>query len=109
MKFLVDVQLPRPLVNVIRRGGHDADYATDHLPAIADDRENWALAATFGAAIVTEDGDFADLAARRRERVAVIWLRCGNMYNPDLYALIAYHWSAIVAAIERGDRVIESR
>ena len=109
MRFLVDVNLPRRLVGVIRGGGHDGDYVTDHLPSVADDSTIWSLAATLNAAILTKDDDFVDLASRRSERVAVVWLRCGNIYNPALVALIARHLPVIVAALEAGERIIELR
>jgi len=109
VRSLVDVQLPRPLVGVFLRNGHTADYATDHLPAVDDDSAIWRLAAELHAAIVSKDEDFFDLITRRLEPIVVVWLRCGNIYNPDLYALIERSLPAILAAIERGERLIEIR
>lgn len=109
MRFVVDVNLPRPLIKIIRQHGHVADYATDHVAATVDDIAIWALAVRLAAAIVTKDEDFINLAARRPERVRVVWLRCGNIYNPDLYALIQRHLPAIVAAFDAGQQVIEIR
>lgn len=67
------------------------------------------LAATRGAAILSKDEDFIALSLRRPEPVTVVWLRCGNIYNPELIALVETRLDDIVAAIARGLRLIEIR
>ena len=44
----------------------------------ADDRTVWEYAKQNGFVIVSQDADFADLAALYGPPPKVIWLRCGN-------------------------------
>jgi predicted nuclease of predicted toxin-antitoxin system len=44
----------------------------------ADDREIWDYSKSKGMILVTQDSDFADMAALYGPPPKVIWLRCGN-------------------------------
>ena len=47
----------------------------------ADDRAVWEFARSNDFAIVSQDSDFADMAAVFGPPPKVIWLRCGNQTN----------------------------
>jgi predicted nuclease of predicted toxin-antitoxin system len=56
--------------------------------------------------IVTKDEDFA---VRRvlEEGPAVVWVRTGNTRRAELLRRIEFDFSAIVAALERGETLVE--
>jgi len=58
------------------------------------------------AVIVTKDGDFA---VRRvlQEGPAVIWVRIGNTRRAELLRRIEADFSAMAAALERGETLVE--
>jgi hypothetical protein len=37
----------------------------------------------------------------------MVWVRIGNTANDDLFAEFEAQWPAIVAALERGDPIVE--
>jgi predicted nuclease of predicted toxin-antitoxin system len=57
----------------------------------ADDREIWEFAKANGFTIITQDSDFADLAAFHGSPPKVIWLRCGNQTTEFMEELLRDH------------------
>jgi predicted nuclease of predicted toxin-antitoxin system len=58
--FLVDANLPRLVVALLRRLGHHVEFARDIGLAAAPDRDIAARARLTGAVLLTRDLDFAD-------------------------------------------------
>ena len=50
-----------------------------------------------GFALVSQDSDFADLAALRGPPPKIIWLRCGNQPTETVEKLLRMHADAITA------------
>jgi predicted nuclease of predicted toxin-antitoxin system len=63
----------------------------------ADDRALWEFAKSNGFTIVSQDSDFADMAAVFGPPPKVIWLRCGNQTNDVIEKLFRDHAGAIIA------------
>lgn len=61
MRFLIDANLPRSIVELIVRLGHEAEFARDIGLADAPDRAVAAHARANKAALLTRDLDFADV------------------------------------------------
>jgi predicted nuclease of predicted toxin-antitoxin system len=76
-----------PDSNQVRLAGLDA----------ADDRAIWEFAKANGLTIVSQDSDFADMAALYGPPPKVIWLRCGNQPNEVIEKLFRDHTDAIIA------------
>lgn len=65
--------------------------------AQADDRILWEHAKTNAFVLVTQDSDFADMAALYGPPPKVIWLRCGNQPSQIIAQLLRDHAQAIAA------------
>ncbi len=106
MKFLVDAQLPRRLVYLLREAGHDAVHTLD-LPDgnHTSDAEVLNVAASEQRVVVTKDADFVNsfLVARRPEKLLLV--STGNITNADLVALLLPNLAAMVAAFAGSDFV----
>jgi len=76
-----------PDSNQVRLAGLDA----------ADDRAIWEFAKANGLTIVSQDSDFADMAALFGPPPKVIWLRCGNQANEVIEKVFRDHAEAIIA------------
>jgi predicted nuclease of predicted toxin-antitoxin system len=61
----------------------------------ADDREIWDYAKKDNLCLVTQDSDFADMAALYGPPPKVIWLRCGNQPTRTIESILRNHSSAI--------------
>ena len=59
-----------------------------------------------GAVIVTKDEDFA-IRRLLAGGPAIVWLRLGNTRRAALLTRIESEWPAIIAALERGETLIE--
>jgi len=68
----------------------------------SDDSEIWDFAKSEGLTIVTQDSDFADMAAFYGPPPKVIWLRCGNQRTSTIEAILRKH-SAIIHAFEQDE------
>ena len=106
MRFVVDAQLPPALARRLETLGHTAEHVADRGMASASDDVIRDYAARVGAVIVTKDEDFA---TRRllAEGPAVVWLRVGNTRRATVLARVDAELPAIVAALERGETLIE--
>ena len=68
----------------------------------ATDRDLWDYAKLHGFAIVSQDADFAELAALLRAPPKVIWLRAGNQSTMEMLALLRRH-AALISAFGQDD------
>lgn len=69
----------------------------------APDKAIWDLVVRDGYAIVSRDGDFAEMAALDGPPPLVIWLRGGNSTTSAVEAVLRRHHAAIVAAADEGE------
>jgi predicted nuclease of predicted toxin-antitoxin system len=109
VKFLVDANLPPALARWLASQGHEAYHVSDLGLASISDRAIWQRARDIDACIVTKDEDFVLLQALDRNGPTVVWIRIGNAVRSVLLRRLPGIWSAVLSAIERGDRVIEVR
>jgi predicted nuclease of predicted toxin-antitoxin system len=109
MRFLVDAQLSRRLAAHLIEAGHEASHVFDHLPRTATDPDVAELARVLGAAVISMDADFVNLAGRGALGVPLIWGRTGNMRTDLLWARMRWLSPELVAAIESGAPIIEVR
>ncbi len=65
--------------------------------AEADDRAIWQHARANAFILVTQDSDFAEMAALYGQPPKVIWLRCGNQPSRAIEQRLRNHAKAIVA------------
>ena len=63
----------------------------------ADDRALWQYAGANGFALVSQDSDFAEIAALYGPPPKVLWLRCGNQPSEAIERLLRVHAEAILA------------
>ncbi len=100
MKFLVDAQLPRSLVEFLLLSGHDAIHTLD-LPGQnrTSDEALCQLALSEDRGLVTKDNDFVDSFLLRRLPSKLLLVTTGNIPNKELLALFQAHLSAITDAI----------
>lgn len=108
MRFLIDAQLPPGLARWLGERGHRAEHVNDLGLGAAPDSVIDARARVLRAVIWSEDADFAD-RARRTPDLQVVWLRVGNTTNTSLQARLEPHLSAVEAALESGEFLIEVR
>jgi predicted nuclease of predicted toxin-antitoxin system len=106
LRFLVDAQLPPALARRIESLGHDAEHVADRGLSKAKDSEIRTHAEKTGAAIVTKDEDFA-IHRLLREGPSVVWVRIGNTRRAALLARFETELTNIVAALERGETIVE--
>ena len=59
----------------------------------SDDHDIWRHSATNDFTIVTQDSDFADMAAVLGPPPKVLWLRCGNQPTTAIERLLREHFS----------------
>lgn len=61
------------------------------------DREIWQHCSTNDFVVVTQDSDFADMAAVLGPPPKVVWLRCGNQPTSGIESLLRNHFQVIEA------------
>ncbi|MDE2475141.1 MAG: DUF5615 family PIN-like protein [Alphaproteobacteria bacterium] len=61
MRFLVDANLPRSIVPLLLKRGHDVEFARDSGLAAASDQDIATRAKLTDAVLLTRDLDFADI------------------------------------------------
>jgi predicted nuclease of predicted toxin-antitoxin system len=64
LRFVCDEGVDRPIVDALRRAGHDVTYVAEMEPGIEDD-EVLELSARDGRVLVTADKDFGELVFRQ--------------------------------------------
>jgi predicted nuclease of predicted toxin-antitoxin system len=71
--------------------------------AEADDRAIWEYAKVNGFVLVTQDSDFADMAAMHGPSPKIIWLRAGNQPTPAIEEVLRAHAQAIAGFAQEAD------
>ena len=107
MRFLVDAQLPPALARWLASKGHEADHVGDTGMQAASDIAIWDYALASGAAIVTKDEDFAQRKVLKPAGPAVVWIRLPNTRRRDLLAWFETILPDVLAALERGETLVE--
>jgi predicted nuclease of predicted toxin-antitoxin system len=97
MKLLFDQNLSFKLCERLADLFPDSNQVRRLKLDSADDRTLWQFAKTNGFTIVSQDSDFADMAALFGPPPKVIWLRCGNQPTAVIEKLFRDHAEAIVA------------
>jgi predicted nuclease of predicted toxin-antitoxin system len=110
MKFLVDAQLPRRLVDRLRAAGHDAVHTKD-LPNEnrTIDREIIEQSLRDKSVVITKDQDFVDSMTLKGEPHKLLLISTGNISNNELENLFVPNIPAIEAAFQSNDFVELSR
>ncbi|WP_187971546.1 DUF5615 family PIN-like protein [Aquibium microcysteis] len=107
MRFLVDAQLPPALGRWLVARGHEAAHVGDLGMQASSDDAIWNHALASSAAIVTKDEDFAQRRILADRGPVVIWIRLPNTRRRDLLAWFETVLPSVLAAIERGENLIE--
>jgi len=84
-----------------------AAHVFDLGMASADDRDIWAYAIQADAVIVTKDEDFAERRAHTGAGPSIVWIRVGNTSRRDLLTWFRFRLPTIIAALGRGETLIE--
>jgi predicted nuclease of predicted toxin-antitoxin system len=106
VRFLVDAQLPPALARRIEALGYSAEHVADGGLASAPDSQIGQHALVTGAIIVTKDEDFA-IRQILHGGPAVVWLRVGNTRRAALLRRFEAELPSVVAALQRGERLVE--
>jgi predicted nuclease of predicted toxin-antitoxin system len=105
--FLVDAQLPPALAEALRGAGLEAIHVADIGLVTATDQQIWQEAVIRSAVLVTKDRDFSLLRVARNSGPTILWVRVGKIDNRTLIAQVLRALPSIVAAVDRGESVIE--
>lgn len=97
MKLLFDQNLSFKLCPQLADLFPDSDQVRRLGLDQADDRVLWQQAKTNGFVLVSQDSDFADMAALYGPPPKVIWLRCGNQPTNTIEKLLRDHAEAIAS------------
>lgn len=108
MRFLVDAQLPPALARCLAARGHEATHVADHGMVGASDEVIWDHALSIEAVILTKDEDFAARKFRSNSGPPVVWLRLPNMKRKQLIGRFEMLLPSVVAALERGETLVET-
>ena len=106
MRFLVDAQLPRRIVDLLRQRGHDAVHTLD-LPEgnrTSDDRL-CDLSDSEDRVLISKDGDFIDSHLLQRRPARLLHVSTGNITNFELESLFMMHEPGIVAAFQHARHI----
>jgi predicted nuclease of predicted toxin-antitoxin system len=107
MRFIVDAQLPPALARWLAANGHEAEHVGDRNMASARDEAIWRFALESGAAIVTKDEDFAQRHALTGGGPLVVWIRLPNTRRRELLVWFAKVLPDVMAALKRGETLVE--
>ena len=107
MLFLIDAQLPPALARWLVAEGHEAEHVSDKGMQAASDTMIWDYGLASSAAIVTKDEDFAQRKILTGTGPAVIWIRLPNTRRPQLLAWFEQVFPEVLAALERGETLVE--
>jgi predicted nuclease of predicted toxin-antitoxin system len=86
--------------------GHEAEPVADLGLEKAPDSRIRAKAAESGAVIITKDEDFA-VHILLPDGPSVVWVRLGNTRRVELFRRFDAELPKIIAAIERGETLVE--
>jgi len=99
MKLLFDQNLSFKLCGQLADLFPDSNQVLPLGLAQADDSAIWQFARANNFIIVTQDADFADMAALYGPPPKVIWLRCGNQPSAFVAKLLRDHVESIAAFV----------
>ncbi len=101
MKFLVDAQLPRRLIPLLRQAGHDAIHTLD-LPHgnRTPDAEINDLAEREQRVVITKDADFVNSFVVLGKPYKLLLVSTGNITNTDLLTLFSRYLPQIEGALQ---------
>lgn len=89
MKLVADESIDRPVVERLRRDGHDVVYIAELAPSITDE-EVLEQANNRGALLLTADKDFGELVFRQRlAHPGVVLLRLAGLSNTEKAEIVA--------------------
>src|SRR5215208_5261097 len=110
MNFLIDAQLPRRLIFLLREAGHDAVHTLD-LPHRnrTTDQEIIEISAREQRAVITKDADFVDSFVVRREPYKRLLVSTGNVPNLELEELFKTYLPTISMELATHDYIELSR
>lgn len=103
MRFLVDAQLPRELVNFLKTHGHEAVH-TAELPEknrTADEKIR-RLADAEDRFVVSKDDDFVTSHLLRGTPKRVLLISTGNISNPELIQIMQENLESLEKALDEG-------
>ena len=86
MKFLVDVNIPLPLIQYLRQAGYEVQDATIDFPK-AKDITLIKNAQTFGQIIITKDKDFLELINHKPHKVPLVFI---SLYNQKTNNIVSH-------------------
>jgi predicted nuclease of predicted toxin-antitoxin system len=97
MKLLFDQNLSFKLCRLL--SDIFPDSAQVRLDGLADAEDSviWHKAGSNGFVMVSQDSDFADMAALYGPPPKVIWLRCGNQPTQEIESLLRKHAETVLA------------
>ncbi len=75
--------------------------------ADAIDAEVWQHSLATDAVLVTKDEDFVNRRLVTCSGPQIVWVRLGNTRNRQLLGWFGTHLGEILAALERGDSIVE--
>jgi predicted nuclease of predicted toxin-antitoxin system len=107
MRFLVDAQLPPALARWLAVNGHTAEHVADRNMEAASDSAIWDCALREAAVVITKDEDFALRKTLNDTGPAVIWIRLPNTRRRELLARFESVLPDVLAALARGEALIE--
>ena len=107
MRLPVDAQLPPALARWLAARGHEAEHVADRGLQAASDSMIWDHVLASSATIVTKDEDFAQRKVLATTGPAVVWIRLPNTRRRDLLAWFEAILPDVVAALARGETLIE--
>jgi predicted nuclease of predicted toxin-antitoxin system len=101
------LSFPSVLAAALRDAGCCAAHVDDLGLITATDLQIWDEAMSRSAVLVTKDRDFPIFRATSNDGPVILWVRVGNTDNRSLIKQILRALPAIIAAVERGETVIE--
>jgi predicted nuclease of predicted toxin-antitoxin system len=104
MNFLVDAQLPRQLVTLLRQAGYDAIHTLDlPLGNRTTDTSINELSINEQRVVVTKDSDFVDSLVLRGQPWKLLLVSTGNIQNHELIPLFMANIDRIADGFETFD------
>ena len=73
----------------------------------AEDPDIFDRARKVDVVVLTKDQDFVDLVRRHSTPPQVLWLRCGNMSNAHLKALLSRTLHDAIQLLQQGEPIVE--
>lgn len=107
MRFLVDAQLPPALARWLDAEGHAAAHVGDLGMGAASDGAILDHARASGSVVVTKDEDFALRRMSAADGPPIVWVRLPNTRRRDLLVWFAAVLPDVLAALARGETLIE--